>query len=322
MQQRLTLFERQRIASYRRVGLGVRQIARRLGRDHSVVSRELRRNGAPYWAYDAARAERVQASRTHRTNRHKLDTDEQLRDWVEARLEAGWSPEQIAGRLKEHPPPELRGKCVSYESIYRYIYAKAPWLYHALRKAHPVRRPKRGRTPQTTRNPGKQSIWERPEAATNRTELGHWESDTLEGKRGRGQHLSVHEERLTRFVRLHRLGSKAASDTLAAWEHTRYTVPLATLQTLTVDNGAENASWKELGIPTFFADPYCSWQKGSVENTNGLIRQYFPKRTDFTQVTDDQLQEVEDRLNHRPRKCLQYQTPSEMFTSLSGALNS
>lgn len=320
--ERLTSIEREQIASYRRQRLGVREMARRLGRDHSVVSRELRRNAGQVLPYNAAKAQSFAARRAKRTNRHMLAKDPKLLHWVTARLWDDWSPEQIAGRLEKHPPPEMAGKRVSHESIYRYIYAQAPHLYHRLRKAHPRRYPKQGRKPYLGPILGKTSIWDRPQVVNDRTEVGHWEADTVEGKRTTSDHLSVHEERQTRFTKMHRIHGKAGAATLAALRATIRSVSQGLVRSVTFDNGFENTQHRKLRIPTYFCDPYSSWQKGSVENTNGLIRQYFPKKTDFTLVTDEQIQFVENRLNSRPREILNYRTPSEMLTDLSGALNS
>jgi IS30 family transposase len=319
--ERLTSVEREQIASWKRRGFGVRDIARRLGRDHSVVSREVRRNAGQVLPYEAAKAQHFAERRSHRTNRAILEKDPELLKWVTARLWDDWSPEQIAGRLKKDPPPEVTGNYVCHESIYAYIYSAAPHLYHRLRKAHPRRYPKHGRTPRTGPILGKTSIWDRPQLVNDRTEVGHWEADTVEGRRTTSDHLSVHEERQTRFTRIHRIHGKAGPATLAALRATMRSVPAAFAKSFTFDNGFENTQHRKLHLPTYFCDPYSSWQKGSVENTNGLIRQYFPKRTDFTKITDKQIQFVEDRLNNRPRKILNYQTPTEAVTSLSGALN-
>lgn len=319
---RLTEFERQQIASFRRQGISVREIGRRLKRDHSIISRELRRNAGQFFPYDASRAQYFSKRRARKTNRYILEKDRILLDWVTDRLWEDWSPEQIAGRLKKHPPPELVGKHVSYESIYRYIYSEAPHLYHRLRKTHPRRYPKYGRKSQRVRILGRINISERPKAVSRRLEVGHWEADTLEGRRTTSDHLSVHEERLTRFTRLHRINGKLASSTLKALKQTIHSVPNNFIRSITFDNGTENAHHRQLKLPTYFCDPYKSWQKGSVENTNGLIRQYFPKKTDFTLVSDEQISFVEQCLNERPRKSLNYQTPNEMIKILSGALNS
>ncbi len=319
--ERLTQYEREQIAAHRRSGVPVREIARRLGRDHSVVSRELRRNAGQLVPYEARKAQQFAARRAKKTNRAILDKDPELLKWVTARLWDDWSPEEIAGRLKQHPPPELAGRTVCHETIYTYIYAAAPHLYHRLRKAHPRRYPKHGRVPRTGPILGKTSIWDRPPAVNDRSEVGHWEADTVEGKRTTSDHLSVHEERRIRYTKLHRIHGKGGAATLAALKATVRSVPKGFTKSFTFDNGFENTQHRKLKVPTYFCDPYSSWQKGSVENTNGLIRQYFPKRTDFTLVTDERIQFVEDRLNNRPRKILEYRTPNELLATLSGALN-
>lgn len=322
--KRLTKYEREQIASLTDQGLGVRAIATKLGRDHSVVSRELRRNKGQLQTYEADQAQYYAERRASKTNVRKLEKHERLRWWVEAKLtKEKWSPEQIAGRLKKHPPPGLEGVSVSYEAIYQWIYRAArdggaPWLYRHLRRKHWERRLHYGRKHrQRSKLPELVPISERP--AT--TGVGHFEVDAVVGKRQKSA-LSVHYERSTQWVRIHPLAGFTAVETAAALRATLADLPPKFVQTMTFDRGSETALHYQLREPyqlmTYHCDPYCPYQKGGVEQINGLIRQFFPKGTDFRQVADQEVMQVEHLLNTRPRKKLDYLTPQE---ALSGALN-
>ena len=323
---RLTQNERIWIGFWKRLGKSGREIADLVGRDHTVVNRELRRN-TDRLGYSPERAATYAARRVAAHSRTKLSKDPRLKEWVVERLEDDWSPEEVAGRLAKYPPKHLRGRSISMETIYQFIYSEEGrelGLWRHLRRSQP-RRQSRGM--RRTRPPliqERTSIHDRPEEVNERTTPWHWESDSIVGP---GQPaLSVQEERLSRLSRLHKVANKTADETLVAIERTVDSVPAGTIATMTFDNGGEGARHTELrsryDIATYFADPYKSWQKGSVENTNGLIRQYFPKRTNFAAVTDEQVKFVEDRLNNRPRKRLDYLTPNERFTQLAGALTS
>ncbi|MBI4022922.1 IS30 family transposase [Candidatus Berkelbacteria bacterium] len=327
-QERLTFRDRQWIEFGAALGWSCRQIGRHVRRNHSVVVRELNRN-SDHFGYEADRAQHYATRREAGKSQLKLGKDPRLKEWVVERLQEDWSPEQIAGRLRHHPPKELRDRQVCHETIYQFVYnSEGQWLdlWRCLRRRHQMRRPVRTRQTRPTLIPERTSIHLRPEAVNDRTILGHWESDTVEGRRGRPGGLSVQVERLSRFTLMTLLGSKRAEETADALVRTVERLPQGTVRSVTFDNGPEGAKHTvlqgEYGIPTYFTDPYCSWQKGTVENMNGFIRQYFPKRFDPTTTTDDQVRRAEDRLNHRPRKCLTYQTPAEVFATLSGALAS
>jgi IS30 family transposase len=313
--KRLTSYEREQIAYWHDQGLRIREIASKVGRDHSVISRELRRNSAQLFPYQASSAQYYAERRSHKTNRRKLDKDERLKEWVRAKLLQKWSPEQIAGRLKNQPPPALKGASVGVETIYQWIYATSPqgepWLYHNLRRKHLVRQRKYGRKPrQQVKIKELVSIYEREES----TALGQLEADSIVGKHGKSG-LSVHFDRIGQFVRIHHLLSLKAEETLEALRATLDDYPLGFIQSITFDRGSESALHYQLREPyqiqTYHCDPYCPHQKGGVENVNGLIRQYFPKGTDFRSITPDQVMQVEEALNNRPRKKLNYLTPSE-----------
>lgn len=321
--ERLTKYEREQIASLTKQNLGVREIARRIGRDHSVVSRELRRNKGQLFAYEASSAQYYAERRSHKTNVRKIAKNIDLKWYIRARLADKWSPEQIAGRLKSHPPPRLKGVSVSYEAIYQWIYEASPkgepWLYHSLRRKHIERRLKHGRKKrQQIQIKELVPISERPELSG----IGHFEVDSVVG-RGHKSGLSVHYEKTIQLVRIHHLDSLKAEETTEALKATIEDLPPKFVQTLTFDRGSETALHHTLRVPynlhTYHCDPYAPYQKGGVENINGLIREYFPKGTDFRYITPDQVTQVEESLNSRPRKKLNYLTPNEV---LSGALNS
>ena len=230
MSTRLTLDDRQRIAFWHRLGHTAPAIALKLGKDRTVVWRELKRNTGHYLPYVAEHAQMFTDRRARITNRRKLEKDPRLRDYVVARLKDDWSPEQIAGRLKEHPPTELKGSTVSHESIYQWIYDERhgqPALYRQLRNHHWVRRPRTSRKHREP-IPNRVSIHDRPAEIADRTVAGHFESDSIVGC-GKRQGLSVQYERLLQLGRLHRLRNFRADETKEALVATTETLPTALL---------------------------------------------------------------------------------------------
>lgn len=324
--QILTFAERRQIEYYTRLHRGIRDISRRLGRDHTVIGRELRRNMKDGRQYNALSAQKLADWRAKKTNKRKLTTDDRLHDYVVKRLNEDWSPEQIAGRLKERPLQFLRGKRISHEAIYQYIYdGEGRWegLYQKLRRRHWRRHKKCGRKPQSVRIPERISVHERPDIVR----VGDWETDTVQFRKQRAG-LSVQYARWALLARLHKVADKSAAETLSAQRQTIESLPQYLFQTMTYDNGLEGVEHvrlrNEYNIATYFCDPYASWQKGGVENLNGLIREYLPKTTDLATVTDEEIERIQERLNNRPRKKLNYWTPNEVIAQnliLGGALN-
>jgi IS30 family transposase len=316
MGNKLTYYDRQQIALWHRIGLNARQIARKVGKDRTVIWRELRRNCSPYFPYDADKAHYFASRRAKKTNRPKLEKDSALYEYVIEKLQADWSPEQIAGRLKNHPPRALIGKKISHEAIYQFIYDKEPWLYHKLRRAHPDRQPKFQRKRRKVNIPDKVPICLRPEYINDKSELGHFESDSMVG-RGHKHGLSVQYERKIHLAMLNKIENFTAEQTKDALGITVESLPDDFVKSITFDNGSENAKHKEIkddyNLQTFFCEPYKAWQKGGVENTIGLVRQYFPKGTDLTEVTNYQVLQVQEKLNNRPRKTLDFKTPNELL---------
>lgn len=330
--QILSQKEREQIEWFLKLKLKIREIGRRLDRDHGVISRELKRNTLTGHRYSAAVAQRLADRKSHHTNKRKLEADEPLHDWVIKHLQAGWSPEQIAGRLKSHPPKFLQGKYINHESIYQYIYdgeGRYEYLYPCLRRKQKKRRRKYGRKPQKTFIPERISIHLRPEVVNERRRYGDWESDTLNFGRHK-QAVSVQYERTFMLSRLHKLVNKTAEATEDALSDSVESLPMEFWKSITFDNGAEAAFHTRIrdgyNLETYFCDAYASWQKGGVENLNGLLREYLPKKTDPATITEDRLCHIQESLNTRPRKKLGYLTPNETvraeINKLTGALNS
>jgi IS30 family transposase len=325
----LTFEERYVISHLALHGLSFREIGGRLNRHHTTISREMKRNRATYandavYWYDSAQK---YADQKKRIPRHTIrQSNTKLVRYVKAKLREDWSPEEISGRLiADYPNNKLMR--ISHEAIYHWIYMDARQggdLYIHLRRHHKKCRKQRrygsGRIP----IPGRVSISMRPEVVGNRERFGDWEGDTVEGKKGSGG-IASHVERMSRYLIAAKLSDKSANIMTTASAKAFQRIPKVMRKTLTVDNGKEFTQFKQLEEKTnlciYFADPYSSWQRGSNENTNGLLRQYFPKGTNFRDIMDKDLALAVKKLNHRPRKCLNYQTPHEVFyDAIRGAL--
>lgn len=329
--QILTFEDRQKIERYLAFKFKKREIGRRLGRDPRVIRRELASNtpsGKPYTAASAQARARKLASKT---NCRKLEADRDLHDYVLAKLRQGFSPEEIAGRLKHSPPVKLQGHYVNHESIYQYIYeGEGRWegLFHLLRRKQPKRRKQCGRKAQKVLIPQRISIHERPEVINARQRFGDWETDTIQFTKQKGG-VSVQYERKAMLARIHKLASRTSEETESAIRQTAESIVPEFFKSLTWDNGGEGVCHIKIrddyNIPTYFCDPYSSWQKGGVENLNGLLREYLPRSTDLSKLTEKQLYTIQERLNNRPRKKLNYLTPNEVYAQTinqrGGALN-
>jgi IS30 family transposase len=316
MGNKLTYYDRQQIAFWHRIGYNAKRIAERIGKDRTVVWRELKRNRSPFFPYDADNAHYFSQRRAKRTNKPKLEKDIALRDYIVGCLRLGWSPEQISGRLKNHPPCKLKGRKISYEAIYQYIYDKEPWLYHKLRRAHPDRYRKFHRKKRPVSIPDRTPIALRDDAINSRQEIGHFESDSMIGK-GHRHGLSVQFERAIQYVLIGRIENFTAEETKDAITMAIESLPDKFVKSITFDNGRENTQHIDIkndyNIQTFFCDPYKAWQKGGVENVIGLIRQYLPKGTKLADITDIRVAQIQELLNSRPRKKLDYKTPDELL---------
>ena len=319
----LSLAEREEISRGVVAGDGVRAIARRLGRAPSTVSRELRRHAPAPAAYRACRADEAAWEHARRPKPCRLAQHRRLRQLVEQKLRLDWAPQQIAQWLKATYPddPTLH---VSHETIYQSLYVQARGALKRALVAH-LRRGQRYRRPRAsaraTRGPGQLvdivRIAERPPNADTRAVPGHWEGDLLIGKRG--TQIATLVERQSRFVLLERLPSVDSPTVVTALARRVQRLPASLKQSLTWDRGKEMAQHKQFTIATdvqvYFCDPQSPWQRGSNENTNGLLRQYFPKGMDLSQVTQQQLNAVANKLNTRPRQTLNWKTPAEVLNA-------
>jgi IS30 family transposase len=267
-----------------------------------------------------AEAQTKAERRAHKTNKRKLETDDRLHDFVEAQLKAGLSPELIAGRLREHPPKFLRGVTVSHKQIYEYIYVgegRFEGWYHYLIRKHSKRRRKQDRKKQAkTLIKERVSIHDRPGIIDAKERFGDWESD-LALFRKQKTALSVQYERKAMLIRMHKIADQTADENEQALIQTLEAVPPELAQSLTQDNGLEGTCHTKIrdtfNLQTFFCDPYCAWQKGGVENAVGLIRRYLPKTTDLATISDADIHTIQEKLNNRPRKKLNYRTPNEAW---------
>jgi IS30 family transposase len=318
--QILNLYEREKIAFYRRCKLSLRDIAKRLHRDPGVICRELRRNKSRDGTYVAAEAQARADRRARKTNHRKLETDDQLHDFVEDQLRAGWSPQLIAGRLKNTAPKAVHGATVSHEQIYQYIYdghGRQEGWYRFLERKHGRRRRQQDRKKQAkTLINERVSIHDRPALIDERQRYGDWESD-LALFRKQQTALSVQYERKAMLTRIHKIANKTADENEQAITKTLESVPPHLAQSLTQDNGLEGTCHMTIRdtfeLDTFFCDPYAAWQKGGVENTIGLIRRHLPKKTDLATISDADIYAIQETINNRPRKKLNYLTPNEVW---------
>jgi IS30 family transposase len=317
--------ERYEIARLRESGLSMRQVAARLGRSPSTISRELGRNAEPRaGGYQPERAEQLAWQRQRRPKQSKLGASPALRAAVQGMLDRRHSPEQASGRLEVDYPddPSMRA---SHETIYQslYVYPRGGLkreLQAALRSGRATRR-RRGGRESRGKIIGAVPIGQRPPEVEGRLVPGHHEGDLVMGTQASNSAVGTIVERTTGYLTLLHLPDGHTADAVADAVITRMTAyPAWFTRTLTWDNGSEMARHARItaqsGISVYFADPHSPWQRGSNENTNGLLREYLPKGTDLSQHTAAQLQAIEDELNDRPRKRLGYRTPREELAKL------
>ena len=315
----LTLQEREKIFALRARGKTATDIAEILGRHKSTISRELRRNRAStYNRYSAHSANKRSILRNgHRGRKSKL-TNKDLRQCViKMLLKEQWSPEIISNQLTKMFP----GECISHETIYKFIYdtknPKRQELIKTLTRQH-CKRKRRGYSRKHCKAhiPSRRSIKERPAQAQDRKQAGHWEADTMVSRKSLAA-IGIILERTARYVKLAKLKRKSASLLRCAINRRLGRVPGHMRRTITYDNGSENTEHllvnKRLGTESFFCEPYHSYEKGSIEQVIGLLRRWLPKGCDLSKVSCQQLKKIEKRINTRPRKCLQYLTPSEIY---------
>ena len=320
----LTDRERYVICHMHMAGFSHATIGRRIGRHRATIGRELKRNRSPFglnYFYDTA--ERLARERRDQANRrYKIDRSV-LGKFVRWGLLQRWSPQQIVGRLKlKH-----RGKRamrLTHETIYRWVYRQSAmgeaWS-EQLRRRRPKRRQRCARREHRGLIPDRVGIEHRPAVVDRRSRYGDWEADTMEGAKGKGA-LATHVERRSRYTLTRKLTNRRADTFSRATINAFRSIPGKLRKTMTCDNGKEFARFKDierrLKLTVYFANPYAAWERGTNENTNGLLRDFFPKGTDFTRITHAEVARAQRMLNNRPRKCLNYRTPAEVLSALPG----
>lgn len=318
MYKQISSDERDLICLWHGQGISNTEIGKRLKRDKTTIGREIKRNLSESGYYVAISAQaQVDKRKVVARSRHPLK-NKALFAYIIKKLQSGWSPDLIAGRLRK----KYKRSVVSPETIYTFIYSAHPRakelaLWEYLPKHKKKRTRKFGRKTQKVHIPGRISIHDRPTEIDKRKSVGHWEGDTMEGKAHKNG-LHVELERVTRLVFAKKISKIDSLETLKAQRGIFAAIPVNLKRSVTLDNGKENYLHQDLnslGIKTYFADPYSAWQKGSVENSISIIRRYFPKKTDLTNVTQSEIDEVVWEINSRPRKILNYSTPQEMYNN-------
>ncbi len=314
----LTLSERERIYTMRGLGKSLREIAKLIGRSHSCISKELKRNKAPkrrvflngyakaHYAHELAKERKSQPKK------HQRLKSAEIRAYVTKQLELKRSPRDISLRIKSE-----KGLSISHEAIYQWIYEERRDLIELLprkgkrrNRAHKRKRYMKGAAK-------KVSISKRPAVINDRLRIGDWEGDTIFSRQSK-YCLFTLTERVTRFTFIFRLEACNAACVLQALLYVMYQLPPEMLKSLTLDNGSENSCHEDLRIKTalevvYFCHAYCSWERGTVENANGFIRRHFPKKTDFANVTNQQVAYVQDWMNTRMMDCLGGAMPQQLF---------
>jgi len=349
--KKFTQTERELLSQWLKEDIAKKEIARRLGRDIKTIRRELKRNKTRVavgkdWEtiYEPVHAQHVAMERRQNAFLAKQPLkSKNIYKYVLKHLRGSWSPEQISGRLREGKHKGEKDWQICMETIYAFIYKEktdqtkqgqllemdgrkkrakvavtvtdvSQPLYEYLRRKQVRRRKRGGRKSQRVRIPDRVSIHDRPKIVAKRKQFGHWEGDSIVGL-GHISGLHTEYERVASLTRFERLERITADQTAAAARKIFDPLPPHAKRSTTLDNGSEQVKHAEFGISAaYFADTYASWQRGGNENCNLWIRYYFPKGTDFSTITDEELKDVEWELNNRPRKRLNFKTPQEVFT--------
>jgi IS30 family transposase len=300
------------------------EIAKELGRNKGTISRELRRNW--HQIFDEYLPDTAQRKADRRKalgrKRHYLDRFPRLKAHVLARIKAGWTPDLIAGELRRQ-----KACFLAKESIYQFVYSlegRKLNLRQYLPRAHRIRRRKNGRKHRKVVIPGRVDITRRPKLVAARSQFGHWEGDSVSYS-GHSQRLATQVERKSRFLVVLRPKTNGARERASLINNKFSSFPVKARRSITFDNGLECAEHGRmtavLGTKVYFAKPYASWQRGSNEHANGILRRYLPRATDLDMLTDKELQNIVNQINDRPRKILGYLTPNEVFNQELSKLN-
>ncbi len=315
----LTESERNVIYNMKYLEYSVVDIARSVGKSRATIYREVNRNANS----DGRYIPDVSQIKANSRKRFKVVSpktgNKRLMNYVRSKLRSYWSPEQISGRLSEHAHANDPSMQISCQTIYRWIWSdtqRSAELKPFMRIASKPRRQRYGMPSARGLIPDRVPIAQRPEEVEHRERYGDWEGDTIVGIRHKSFVMTC-VDRMSRYLVAGKMCDKQSLSLNSAMFTAFKNIAMSKRQTLTVDNGKEFAGFKELrrelGLAVYFADPYSSWQRGTNENTNGLLRQFFPKKTDFSKVEKKELAFIVNMLNNRPRKCLNYQTPAEVF---------
>ena len=330
---KFTAHERELLANYLSSGVNKSECARRLGRNLSTIKREITSNGS--WVKDQlgrsvfvyiaitaqSKADNRQFNSAH--NKHPLKNKD-VYGYVLKKLRKGWSPESIVGRLKRNHPNEPHWH-ICHETIYAWIFNQPKtedglYWYEYLRRKQTKRKKQKGRFVHKSHIPDRISISQRPEVVNNRGEFGHWEGDSIEGKRKDRAGLHTEVERVSRRIKAEKIKDMTSEEALKAQERIFSQEPKQAVKSTTLDNGREthlhHLLRAKFNMDTYHAHPYSSFERGTNENGNLWIRYYFPKGTDFSKVTNQELQAVINEINNRPRKILGFQTANEVYYQL------
>jgi len=304
----LTFEERRLLYGLKKQGKSPLEIAELMGRHRSTIYRELDRNAGGR-GYRPQQAQRLADQRRLASRRPRKMDDPDVQHYVQDRIEKLWSPEQIAGRV-QRDFPRAPGRWLSRQTVYDWIDDRQPQWQSLLRRQGRLPE-KRGKLVDCVRIAG------RPDVINRRRRYGDWEGDTIVGKRRRSALLTM-VERKSGYARIGRVDGMNSDLTMRAAKRRLNDLPSSLRRSMTFDNGKEFAKHprltRGLGLEVYFADPYASWQRGANENMNGLLRQFFPKGTDFTRISHQEVARVEQLLNERPRKRLGYRTPAEILS--------
>jgi len=307
----LTLKEREVLYRLNKAGKSKSEIAVALGRDRSTIGREIARNTGGR-GYRPKQAQRLYQERRERCCRERKMDHGPLKQYVTKAMKKKWSPDEIAGRSKRDFPRQPKCR-VSHQTIYNWLASEAPELRTHLRRGHRRSQPEtRGKLT------GCVSVKDRPKVVDSKRRYGDWEGDTVVSP-GRRSAVVTMVERKSKYLRVRKTSDLKSATTMQAVCRGMRDLPEDLLRTMTLDNGKEFAQHEllaeKLGLDTYFARPYASWQRGLNENTNGLLRQFFPKGTDFSRISHRAVARAEKLLNERPRKSLGYKTPSEVIAN-------
>lgn len=310
---KLSAKERDMIAVWKGGGVKIREIARRLKRSPGTISDEISRNSYQDH-YVAIHAQALSKGRKRKAGGRQPLKDSETYSYVMDKLQQGWSPEQIAGRLEL----EQGERVIHHETIYQFVYKKENRhlkLWEYLPRKQTKRKKHYGRKVHKSHIPQRVSIHMRPEAVNRRSVFGHWEGDTVEGK-GHKDGIHTEAERLSRKLAARIVAAITSEAAIYAQEQIFSSFPPKARKSTTLDNGRENhlhMRLRRLKMKTYFADPYSSWQRGTNEYHNGLLRRYLPKGTSFANLTQEELDDIVGEINNRPRKVLNFYTAEEIF---------